>query len=149
MQFDLHVSDCLAEAQIQRQRQRLIIEIDSGKMNFVTFMLINCVCDRPLKLKRQQINVKFQLSKHKQNNATQANTQGNVKKLSRKHEQRPQLPWPIFEASCLWSCVFNKQYRTINPKLKLKHTPRAIQWLLSCKNQKTFPHCPSASNSRL
>jgi len=79
MQFDLHVSDCLAKAQraSHKHRRSLVIEIDSSKMKFVTFMLINCVCDNSLKLKRQQINAKFQLSKHKQNKC-------NASKYSRK-----------------------------------------------------------------
>lgn len=46
---------------------------------------------------------------------------------SKRHEHRPQLPWPIFGgfSLSLLSAMFNEQYRTINPKLK--HTPRAIE----------------------
>lgn len=99
----LHVSDCLAKAQraSHKHRRSLVIEIDSSKMKFVTFMLINCVCDNSLKLKRQQINAKFQLSKHKQNKCNASKYSRKCQKVKLQTKIPPAIRWPIFEPSCL------------------------------------------------
>lgn len=144
IKLDFQISDWLA-------KMPGIIEIDSQKTKSPTFMLINCVCDKPTSKCNCKNGNSPSTSRENKMQLKQIIEMENVKKIfapkrkanklvpaQLRHELWPQFPWPIFEASCL-SRIFNKAISHNKSKTKI-HSKESRLCRAKINHHLVLPH---------